>query len=96
MNISNNPHLIHPAENPYRQFQPLSGLKPSGKTNPTSVKTSGAAYAAIKTAAPVDILSIREKETLQALFSSKSREDTFYGTTKVKNTQSGFLLDIKG
>ena len=96
MNISNNPHLIHPAENPYRQFQPLSGLKPSAKTIHSSVKASGAANSGIKAAQPMDILSVREKETLHALFSGKSKEHSFYGTTRVKNIQSGFLLDIKG
>jgi len=96
MNISTNSHLVHPAENPYHQFRPLAGLNPSKNTNNTVVKNAGATHTGIKAVVPTDILSVREKETLQALFQSDSRENTFYGATKVGNIQSGFLLDIKG
>ena len=95
MNISNRAHLIHPAENPYRRFQPLTGLNTSQGTN-SDITKAGGLTAKQTVTAPADILSSREKETLQALFSGKTKEHLFYGTTKVGNIQSGYLLDIKG
>lgn len=95
MNISGNSTLIHPAESPFKQFQPLNGLRPSATGNPAIAK-SDTVTLNLNEAAPGDILSAREKETLQALFNGSARERTFYGATKVGNIQSGFLLDIKG
>ncbi len=96
MNISANPRLIQAAENTYHQLRPRIDLNPDkqlGLAAPAAVSSSHAGSSA---ALPEDILSMREKETLQALFSSKAQEQTFYGSAKVQNIQSGFLLDIKG
>ncbi len=95
MNISNRTPLIRPTENPYHQFRPLNGLNSTKNNNPAMAKT-GPSTTNLMPTAPENILSIREKETLQALFSGTSKEHTFYGTAKAGNIQSGFLLDIKG
>ena len=96
MNISNNSWLINGAENSYHKFRPQIELDPTQKLPEENISISGKQQQLNQPEFPADILSVREKNTLQALFNDVSTEKSFYGAARVKNIQSGFLLDIKG
>jgi len=96
MNISSKSWMIHGPEQAYHNIRP--------KMNPKSARSADIAAQDVKAANrlnqaslnPLDILSLREKDTLQALFGNKNETHSFYGGTRVKNIQAGYLLDIKG
>lgn len=96
MTISGNNWLINGAEKSYSNFRPQIDLNPGAKTGSAQNKLNSFSQQTLKPTQPKDILSGRELETLQALFSGFKAEKAFYGSAKVKNIQSGFLLDIKG
>jgi len=96
MNISGNNWLVNGAEKSYQNFRPQIDFNPGSKTGSTTSNAKNATQSAFKISEPKDILSGRELETLQALFSGVKVEKSFYGSAKVKSVQAGFLLDIKG
>lgn len=96
MTISGNNWLISGAEKSYHSFRPQIDLNPGTKTGSLQNKLNTVSQQSIKPTEPKDILSGRELETLQALFSDVKAEKSFYGMSRVKSVQSGFLLDIKG
>lgn len=96
MNISNNPYRIHGTEQAYHQFNPRVKLNNSSAKQQNINKPALSAQAPKQIINPRDILSSRELDTLQALFDKQAKSMEFYGHSRVKNVQSGFLLDVKG
>jgi len=97
MNISTNTRVLRSADHSYRQFNPKVKLNMPVKMQ-RQVKQNMAAHIQNnrQPVEPKDILSDKEMSALQALFSRSMDTKVFYGHTKVKNIQAGFLLDVKG
>ncbi len=89
---------ISSAENLYRQFKASAAPAHPAKINQTGNKTAdGAADTEVRTVVkPVDILTGKEVETLQALFGNESGKDFYYGRRKMQQPGTGYLLDVKG
>lgn len=96
MQITNKNWLINGAEKTYHQFRPQIGLDPAQAGKGMHKSLRAGQTEAVKINRPVDVLSVREQQTLQALFNSSSEQTSFYGQTRTPRVQSGFLLDIKG
>jgi len=97
MNISTSHYRIQGADPSRRQFNPRVKLNAPGQVMQNALNVPGKSKkAAQQVLTPRDILSSREIETLQALFSKQPATHEFYGNNRLKNVQSGFLLDVKG
>lgn len=97
MNISTNNYRIRGAEQSYHQFNPQVKLNIPGEVKQKAVnEITQHSKPVQQVLEPQDILSSRELETLQALFDRQAKSFDFYGNNRVKNVQSGFLLDVKG
>ena len=97
MNISSKPLSIHNGERLYRQHDVrVERQKPvQNQEQPAKVDTRNTS--ATKTVNAQTVLTTKELEVLQALFSDKDdKATTFYHQSKIKNVQTGYLLDIKG
>ena len=96
MTISGKSWMINGVGKAYQQFRPQINLNPAQKKNPAATHIQAATRLQKKVLQPSDILSMREKDTLRALFSIQTENHSFYGHTRVQNVQAGYLLDIKG
>ncbi len=96
MTVSDKSWMINGVGKAYQQFRPKINLNPGAKENPATQQLQAASRLQKKVLQPSDILSAREKDTLQALFATQTETRSFYGHTRVQNVQAGYLLDIKG
>ncbi len=88
--------MINGVGKAYQQFRPKINLNPTEKEIASPQQVQAATRLHKPVLQPSDILSIREKDTLQALFSTQTETRSFYGHARVQNVQAGYLLDIKG
>ena len=96
MKVGNSHYPIRHVEQTYRQTRP--GLKHADQIQKAGQKIASvnAKVSRTQPLRPQDILTAKEIATLRALFDDQFNSASFYGNNRVRNIQSGFLLDIRG
>jgi len=97
MNISAKPLSIHNGERLYRQHDVRVERQKPVQHQDQPAKVDARNGFATKTVNTQKVLTAKELEVLQALFGDKDdKPATFYHHSKIKNVQTGYLLDVKG
>jgi len=89
---------VSSAENLYRQFKAAAApANPAGVIQTGNNTADDDTGTNVRTVVkPVDILTGKEVETLQALFGNESGKGFYYGRRKIQQPSTGYLLDVKG
>lgn len=97
MNISTKALSIHSGERLYHQQDVRADRQKPVPNQDQRTTLEGGNRSAAKQISTRTVLTAKELEVLQALFSGKDdNAASFYHHSKIKHVQTGYLLDIKG